>query len=137
MYVTNPYAQGGWTNANSNAANDGTWNANSAHAPTFGALPTSQVPTTFLPFHFIDLNPNILSSTVIGPGPQSYFKISSSSPGFTQVQKSDGKIISVIEWQTIPFIEIRGIIPRQTATQFLALDVNARFAGSVVCSCSV
>ncbi|KAF8646149.1 hypothetical protein AX16_007381 [Volvariella volvacea WC 439] len=129
MFANNPYAQAGWTNAaNPNAIQDPTWNTMVGVPPTFGALPNiGPNNTSILTLYFTQFNPNILNSTVIGPNNEPCYKVISAH-GRTAIQrlKNDGRVVSTIEWNQPPMIEVDGIATCQEARKFLAASPDGR-----------
>lgn len=125
----NPYAQGGWKAPARNAPAP---LGNFPPQPSiFGALPFSTpVPApTMLSFTFTSFNPNILNSTVTGPQSRVYFQLTTDTPtvGFTVVFDAAGQPVAVIEWLDQPVVEIRGILAKRAASQWLSLAQNRRF----------
>ncbi|KAJ7584953.1 hypothetical protein C8J56DRAFT_788723 [Mycena floridula] len=112
MNVNNPYQV--WTSQNSSAPS------------VFGALPYSNAPSpqTTLTFTFTSFNPDILTCTVLGPNNQPFFYINSNQ-GTTLFQTAaDGQTVAFVEWQQLPVLEIRGIVSRTTAQQWIGLSQN-------------
>ncbi|KAJ7080449.1 hypothetical protein C8R44DRAFT_992459 [Mycena epipterygia] len=120
----NPYAQGGWQNP-ANSAPLGNF---PPQPSIFGALPFSTpVPApTLLSFAFTSFNPSILNSTVTGPQSRVYFRITTDSPtvGFTVFFDAASQPVAVIEWLDQPVVEIRGILAKCSASQWLSLAQN-------------
>ncbi|KAL4269437.1 DUF6593 domain-containing protein [Pleurotus pulmonarius] len=122
MYTNNPYAHAGWPNANHNAVNI------SGNAPpsVFGALPFSGPSSraAVLAFTFVNFTPTIMNCIVMGPDGKPYYRISTDNPagGFTTIQGAAGQNVAVIEWRTVPLIEIHGVVPRQPVSQWVALS---------------
>ncbi|KAJ7893365.1 hypothetical protein B0H14DRAFT_3671853 [Mycena olivaceomarginata] len=125
----NPYAQGGWRNTgNPNAASG----SNTVPQPSiFGALPfvTPSPLPMFVSFRFTSYSPSILNSTVMGPQAQTYFHVNTDipTPGFTVITNSANQPTVIIEWARHPVLEIRGIVPKQQTSQWLALAPEKRY----------
>ncbi|KAJ7822816.1 hypothetical protein B0H14DRAFT_2370489 [Mycena olivaceomarginata] len=125
----NPYAQGGWRNTgNPNAASG----SNTVPQPSiFGALPfvTPSPLPMFVSFRFTSYSPSILNSTVMGPQAQTYFHVNTDipTPGFTVITNSANQPTAIIEWARHPVLEIRGIVPKQQTSQWLALAPEKRY----------
>ncbi|KAJ7164531.1 hypothetical protein C8R46DRAFT_1193132 [Mycena filopes] len=124
----NPYGQSGWANnQNPNAL------GSSASIPPqpslFGLLPsaTSHSPeANLLSFEFTSFNPNILNSTVMGPRSRGYFRITTDTPtvGFTVFFNATGTPMAIVEWLDQPVVEIRGILSKRRALDWLAVSPN-------------
>ncbi|TRM60324.1 hypothetical protein BD626DRAFT_571744 [Schizophyllum amplum] len=123
----NPFAQGGWYNpGNPNSVNEGRWSPHSPAQPSmFGALPFAQAgsPQEFHSFTF-SLRPSILSSTVTGPRDKMYIAVVTDNPkpGFTLLHLAEGKAFGVIQWAQRTIIEVRDIVRKQFASDFLKLS---------------
>ncbi|KAF8842903.1 hypothetical protein BDN67DRAFT_1009367 [Paxillus ammoniavirescens] len=130
MYGTNPFsAEEAW-NAGSGRSTGG--------APSvFGALPyptasANQVSLNELvTFRFTSFNPTILNCTVIGPNNETYFRVvtDASMQGYTVLKNSRGSNIALVEWQTHPNVEARGVAAKQPVAQWLQLasDRSSRY----------
>ncbi|KAJ7511481.1 hypothetical protein B0H11DRAFT_1845259 [Mycena galericulata] len=126
----NPYAQGGWKNqANPTAGTSG--NPTLPQPSIFGALPfTTQASSPMLlSFRFTSFNPTILDSTVMGPKSQAYFRVTTDAPtvGFTVVHNSANQPMIMIEWSDEPIVEVRGIIPKEHTSTWLALSPDKSY----------
>ncbi|KAJ7848816.1 hypothetical protein B0H14DRAFT_2582793 [Mycena olivaceomarginata] len=91
----------------------------------FGALlfmTPSPLPM-FISFWFTLFGLSILNSTVMGPHGQTYFRISTDipTPRFTVITNAANQPTAIIEWARHPVLEIRGIVPKQQSSQWLAL----------------
>ncbi|KAL1715135.1 hypothetical protein EV715DRAFT_276072 [Schizophyllum commune] len=123
----NPYAQAGWSNpANPHSVNDRPWTPNAPAQPSiFGALPFAQPgsPQQFHSFTFTSLRPNVLNSTVLGPRDKMYIAVVTDQPkpGFTLLHLADGKAFGVIQWGQRTIVEVRDIVRKQFAGDFLKL----------------
>ncbi|EPQ50462.1 hypothetical protein GLOTRDRAFT_133842 [Gloeophyllum trabeum ATCC 11539] len=112
----------------------GGWGNSEAPPPSiFGALPypQSSAPSPTLAdraiFVFTDYNPSILNCTIVDNRARTVFYISTeTTPRYTFVKDRDGRNLGVIEWQTHPSVEIRGIVPKQEVRSWLALSPDAR-----------
>ncbi|KDQ34213.1 hypothetical protein PLEOSDRAFT_1030439, partial [Pleurotus ostreatus PC15] len=97
----------------------------------FGALPFTGPSTqpAVLAFTFV-FNPTIMNSIVTGPDDQPYYRISTDNPtpGFTFIHNTQGRPIVVIEWQAHPVVEVRDIIPKQLASQWLELSSQRNYS---------
>ncbi|KAJ7454633.1 hypothetical protein B0H11DRAFT_1740370 [Mycena galericulata] len=125
----NPYAQGGWKNeANTTAGTSG--NPTLPQPSIFGALPypTQASSSMLLSFRFTSFNPTLLDSIVMGPRSQAYFRATTDAPtvGFTVVHNSANQPMIMIEWSEEPIVEVRGIIPKQYTSKWLALSPDKR-----------
>ncbi|KAJ7806874.1 hypothetical protein B0H14DRAFT_2381729 [Mycena olivaceomarginata] len=125
----NPYALGGWSSA-ANLNADST--RNTVPQPSiFGALPypTQDPPSMFISFRFTSFSPSILDCTVVGPQAKTHFHISTDipTPGFTTIFDTDNEPMTIIEWLPNPVLEIRGIVPKQRISGWLALSPAKRY----------
>ncbi|KAF9051438.1 hypothetical protein BJ165DRAFT_885244 [Panaeolus papilionaceus] len=109
------------------------WNFGQANGTpsVYGALPyPSASSANLVTFYFTHFNPNILNCAVIGPQAQTYFRVITDNhmPGYTVIKNSEGKNVSLIEWQNHPFIEIRGLLAKQHVRSWMGLtpDNSAR-----------
>lgn len=139
MYTNNPYAQGGWSYAGNGHSVNRPWGDGFAPAPSvFGALPypTSPPPSDLVTFQFSSFNPTILNCTILGPHSRPSFRITtdSSMPGYTVVKNAEGKNIALIEWQARPYVEVRGILPKQSIRHWLRLSPDQRCASCLTSS---
>ncbi|KAF5386483.1 hypothetical protein D9757_005897 [Collybiopsis confluens] len=110
-----------------------TWaNGGETGVSLYGALPAnpSMSPSAdFQPFFFTSLNPTILDSTLIGPNgqPQLYIITDSSLPGYTIFKTVNERNVALVEWsQRHAQVEVRGVVPKQPASQFLRLSRDRR-----------
>ncbi|KAF7375804.1 hypothetical protein MSAN_00470100 [Mycena sanguinolenta] len=83
-------------------------------------------PPILLSFTFASFNPNILNSTVTGPQSHLYFRITTNSSKATCTALFDatGNPIAIIEWREQPVVEIRGILSKRRASQWLTISKN-------------
>ncbi|KAF9265745.1 hypothetical protein L218DRAFT_985970 [Marasmius fiardii PR-910] len=99
----------------------------------FGALPvfsptSSNVP--ILTFTFTSFNPSILNCAIVEPGSNtpSFFVVTDPAmPTYTLFKTPDGKSFGLLEWSQTFKVEIRGIVAKQPASQFLRLSSDQRF----------
>ncbi|KAF6758448.1 hypothetical protein DFP72DRAFT_1105195 [Ephemerocybe angulata] len=133
MYGSNPYAQAGWSNPqNPLSVAAYPWFPNAAaQGPTFGALPASTVNGSRYTFDFTPVQPNILNCTVIGPGHDVYFRIVTTNDGVTTILKPRDQTLARIEWGAESVVEVRDIVPRQRASQWLALSGDKSYRAMV------
>ena len=102
-----------------------------AQSPTvFGALPYPSDPnySSMISFYFTSFNPNILNCSVVGPRAQTYYRIVTDDqmPGYTIIKNGEGRNVSLVEWQTHPMIEVRGILSKQHVRTWLGLTNDRR-----------
>ncbi|KAJ8517752.1 hypothetical protein ONZ45_g5100 [Pleurotus djamor] len=127
MYTSNPYAS--WQSGSGSYAFP-----RGAGAPTpsiFGALPfsasapSSNAPMVAFTFTF---NTSILSCSVIGPQNKVYYQIATDTPrpGFTFIHNASSSVVAIVEWQQHPIIEIRNIVPKQYASQWVILNSHGK-----------
>jgi hypothetical protein len=64
----------------------------------------------------------------MGPHGQTYFRVSTDipTPGFTVITNAANQPTVIIEWARHPVLEIRGIVPKQQSSQWLALAPEKR-----------
>ncbi|EDR00903.1 uncharacterized protein LACBIDRAFT_333766 [Laccaria bicolor S238N-H82] len=126
-YTNNPYAQGGWYNPqNPHSINSQPW-LHYSHPATYGVLPSVETtPPTKLSFEFSPTHPNILNSSVTGPGSQTYLSAMSVQYS-TIVTKSNGDPVARIEWHTHPWVEVPGVVDRQLVSQWLPLSADMSY----------
>ncbi|KAF9010118.1 hypothetical protein BDQ17DRAFT_1235143 [Cyathus striatus] len=120
MY-SNPF--GGWTEAGQGPSQN-VWSDGVPPPSVFGALPYPSVPSNLLTFYFTSFNPDLLNCAVVGPQGQPYYRVVTDNhmPGYTVIKNAEGKSISLIEWQSHPFIEIRGTLAKQNVRNWLRLS---------------
>ncbi|KAJ8517737.1 hypothetical protein ONZ45_g5097 [Pleurotus djamor] len=103
-------------------ANPSMWS--NTHTPAFSATPASfsSSQTPMVPFSF-ELNPNVLNCTIMGSRNKVFYRIATDSPklGVTYIYDAHGSPIVIIEWHKHPILEIRGVIPKQHISHWLAL----------------
>jgi hypothetical protein len=128
MFGNNPYAAGGWYNPQNPLSINGGGHPmfpNAAPPPTFGALPPASYTTSTLKFEFTPAQPDILNSTVNGPNGTTYLRIATQN-GVTVITKPRNESLARIEWQATPIVEIRNVIPKANASQWLRLSQDQR-----------
>lgn len=106
--------------------------ANNGFAPsTFGALPFGQpLPTAdLITFQISSFSPDILNSTVVGPNQQTYMRIVTDpqNPTYTLFQRSQGRSCALVEWQRHPLVEIRDVMSKRPARDWLHLNADERY----------
>ncbi|KZT18855.1 hypothetical protein NEOLEDRAFT_1124910 [Neolentinus lepideus HHB14362 ss-1] len=129
----NPFAQGGWISAGSGHSRDGFWDTSGSPPSIFGALPYPSspalpppVPNSIL-FVFTEFAPSILNCTVTDNRAATVFSVATeTTPRFTFVKDRDARNIAMLEWQTHPLVEVRGVVPRMEVRAWLALSQDAR-----------
>ncbi|KAJ7099183.1 hypothetical protein C8R44DRAFT_642413 [Mycena epipterygia] len=116
----NPYTQGGWRNTeNSNAPSLG----NFLPQPSlFGALPCPAPAPILLSFAFTSFNPSILNSTAVSYVRPGHDRLP--TVGFTVFFDLASQPVAVIECLEHPVVEIRDILGKRLASQWLALSQN-------------
>ena len=127
---SNPFAQGGWYNASfSGEGGD--------RISVYGALPiTTTGPETGrvggrgpTHFQFANPNPNILNSSIVGPGQRELVRVSTDErlSGYTAFKDIEGRSIGLIEWSARPGVEVRGAVPKGSASDWLKVTQDPRF----------
>ncbi|KDR80189.1 hypothetical protein GALMADRAFT_62694 [Galerina marginata CBS 339.88] len=121
MYFTNPFES--WSEGGQGQSAHQVWSGSHPPPSVFGALPYPSDASAFTTFYFTSFNPNILNCTVVGPQAQVYYRIVTDNhmPGYTVLKNAEGKNVSLIEWQTHPMIEIRGLLTKQHVRTWLGL----------------
>ncbi|KAH7880128.1 uncharacterized protein C8R40DRAFT_1166323 [Lentinula edodes] len=125
--MVNPYAV--W-----NTARDNTTGPEGSSDPLpsiYGALPFSSPSDTssFMTFTFIGFNPSIANCTILGPNNSPQFRVvtDSAMPGYTILKTMDGKNSALIEWREPVKVEVRGMVFKQRASEFLRISPNQRY----------
>ncbi|KZP26365.1 hypothetical protein FIBSPDRAFT_678942, partial [Athelia psychrophila] len=115
------------------------WNTDSSGAyaspSVVGALPYTNSPYPLSPggdlatFTFTALNPTILNCTVLGPNNRVYFSVSTdaSMAGYTVLQDANSRNIALIEWQSTPLLEARGLLQKQPINNWLRLGSDRSY----------
>ncbi|THH21137.1 hypothetical protein EW146_g346 [Bondarzewia mesenterica] len=109
------------------------WNFSDAPAPSvFGALPTvttgCRLPPSsdFVVYHITSFNPNVMNSSVVGPGSQSHtaFRIITDplQPQRTIWRDSHRRTVAIVDWSARSVVEMPGLIPRQSVRSWLRLS---------------
>ncbi|KAK0460924.1 uncharacterized protein EV420DRAFT_1529193 [Desarmillaria tabescens] len=100
----------------------------------YGALPWNNSSSSNAPsmhtFYFTALNPSIINCIVVGLNndPQFYVTTDSKMPGYTVLKAVNGRSFGLIEWKTDGSqVEIRGVVPKQAAKDFLGLSSDHRY----------
>ncbi|KAK0203600.1 hypothetical protein DFS33DRAFT_813659 [Desarmillaria ectypa] len=98
-----------------------------APAPSlFGALPypTPPVPANYVTFYLTSFNPSMLNCTVIGPQQCPYFNFvtDSNMPTYTVLKDAKDRSIALVEWQSHPLVELRGVVSKQKVRDWLQLS---------------
>ena len=58
--------------------------------------------------------------------PLFYFVTDQHMPGYTVLKDGEGRNVALIEWQNKPLVEIRGILSKQRAKDWLRLSSDGR-----------
>ncbi|KAF8635460.1 hypothetical protein AX15_000436 [Amanita polypyramis BW_CC] len=115
QYTTmfNPFS--GWTE------NKGT---NGSPPSIFGALPYPRTNSNQIKLTFTSYNPSILNCNIICSQGQIYYQVFTDphNPGYTVIRNASGKNVALIEWQSRPLIEIRGILSKHLVADWLKLS---------------
>ncbi|KAM6503319.1 hypothetical protein JOM56_000262 [Amanita muscaria] len=111
----NPFSS--WADANKN-------NGSAPPPSVFGALPYPQTASNELPLLFPSFNPSDLNCAAVGAHGQVYYNIVTDphNPGYTVVKNASGKNMALIEWQSHPLVEIRGVFGKQPVKDWLKLS---------------
>ncbi|PBK79922.1 hypothetical protein ARMGADRAFT_950281 [Armillaria gallica] len=109
-----------------------------APAPSlFGALPypTPPVPANYVSFYLTSFNPSVLNCTVIGPQQRPYFTFITdpNMPTYTVLKDAKGRSTALVEWQSHPLVELRGVISKQKARDWLRLSQDKASRTMDVC----
>ncbi|KAF9058527.1 hypothetical protein BDP27DRAFT_1240773 [Rhodocollybia butyracea] len=124
----NPFS--GWAQAGTGSSF--LWDNDGIAPSTFGALPyvNSPPPPTsdLVTFYITSYDPDILSSKVIGPNQHRYLHIVTdpNNPRYTVFQNAHGKSVALVEWQSRPLVEIRDVMSKIPARDWLCLTPDAR-----------
>ncbi|KAJ4475514.1 hypothetical protein J3R30DRAFT_3294534 [Lentinula aciculospora] len=103
----------------------------------YGALPfpsPSLNPSPFMTFAFTDFKPSIVNCTILGPNNSPQFRVvtDSAMPGYTILKMMNGKNSAMIEWQEPAKVEVRGMISKQRASDFLKIPFDRRYRIMVI-----
>ncbi|KAJ3812081.1 hypothetical protein F5876DRAFT_38242 [Lentinula aff. lateritia] len=125
--MVNPYAV--WNTARNNTTS---LEGSSDPLPSiYGALPFSSPSDTSssMTFTFIGLNPSIANCTILGPNNSPQFRVVTdfAMPGYTILKTMEGKNSALIEWREPVKVEVRGMISKQRASEFLRVSSNKRY----------
>ncbi|KAJ7819643.1 hypothetical protein B0H14DRAFT_3472946 [Mycena olivaceomarginata] len=137
--MSDPYSQGGWTSTTT--LNAGSSRSIPPQRSIYGALPFPTQRSAFSAsmftssFRFASLSPTacILNSTVSSTHSHhtdaAYFRITTDVPtvGFTAVHNSANEPMVIIEWAKQPVVEIRDILSKRRAAQWLALSEDKSY----------
>jgi hypothetical protein len=95
-----------------------------------------QITQSHMALRFITLIGDIRNSVVFGPDNLRYFTVTTnaSSPEFTVIMDGASSSVGTINWQTPVFVEILGVVPRQTTCQWLLLAPSRRFVIYMFCA---
>ncbi|KAK0495941.1 hypothetical protein EDD18DRAFT_1075028 [Armillaria luteobubalina] len=109
-----------------------------APAPSlFGALPypTPPVPANYVSFYLTSFNPSVLNCTIIGPQQRPYFTFITdpNMPTYTVLKDAKGRSTALVEWQSHPLVELRGVISKQKAGDWLRLSQDKASRTMDVC----
>ncbi|KAF9073996.1 hypothetical protein BDP27DRAFT_1214976 [Rhodocollybia butyracea] len=105
---------------------------NAIASSTFGALPYVNSPpppaSDLVTFYITSYDPDILSSKVIGPNQHRYLHIVTdpNNPRYTVFQNAHGKSVALVEWQSRPLVEIRDVMSKIPARDWLRLTPDGR-----------
>lgn len=107
------------------------WSSASQSPSVYGAVPYSSpqaADSDMVSFQLTAFNPDLFNCTVIDSRkrPVYQFVTDRQNPGYTVLKSADGKNIALIEWQTPPQIEIRGIVSKQRVKDWMPLSSNKR-----------
>ncbi|KIM46773.1 hypothetical protein M413DRAFT_63589 [Hebeloma cylindrosporum] len=114
-----------WSQAGNGQSASNAWNGVGQPPSVFGALPYPSDPnySSMVTFYFTSFNPNILNCSVVGPRAQTYYRIVTDNqmPGYSVIKNAEGRNVSLVEWQTLPMIEVRGVLAKQHVRTWLGL----------------
>jgi hypothetical protein len=94
----------------------------------FGALPYPSTPSNSLKLSFASFNPSILNCSVVGTQGQVFYHVVTDphNPGYSLLKNASGKNVALVEWQSQPFVEIRGALSKQHVADWLKLSQDRR-----------
>ncbi|KAL0580430.1 hypothetical protein V5O48_001583 [Marasmius crinis-equi] len=126
--MNNPFSA--WYDNASSGARSSSYN--DPPPSVFGALPVGSpdaTNSTIVTFTFTAFNPSIMNCTVVGPNnaPSFYVITDPAMPAYTLFKTPDGKSFGLIEWGRTSQVEVRGIVAKQSTSQFLRLSSDQRF----------
>jgi len=115
-FTNNPYAQ--WREAD---------NGTTPPVSILGALPYPLVQPgcRLIAFRFTSFNLTILNSVILGPNSCPCYRIESSAE-LTALRSLQGEIVSLIEWQATPFVEIKDRLSKQNVNTWLKISSDQR-----------
>ncbi|KAJ8081794.1 hypothetical protein AAF712_010328 [Marasmius tenuissimus] len=106
------------------------WGNGASSSSVYGALPYATPPpaANLVTYYLTSFNPDLLNCTVIGPSqrPSHFIITDPQQPGYTIVKDSGGKSVALVEWQTHPLVEIRGVMSKQRVRDWLSLTSDKR-----------
>ncbi|KAK2461182.1 hypothetical protein APHAL10511_006709 [Amanita phalloides] len=90
----------------------------------FGALPYPSAPSSSLKLMFTSFNPSILNCGVVSGEGQVLYQVVTDphNPGYTVLKNASGKNVALVEWQSRPLVEIRGILSKQHIGDWMRLS---------------
>ncbi|KAF4618791.1 hypothetical protein D9613_010007 [Agrocybe pediades] len=114
MHLNHPF--GSWAEQ---GQGQGSWST----SPVYGALPYPSDSSNFTTYYFTSFKSDVLNCNVINQQGHLAYKIvtDNTMPGYTVIKNAEGKNVSLIEWQSHPMIEIRGLLTKQYVRQWLGL----------------
>jgi hypothetical protein len=124
---TNPFALG-WENpGNDQSSSRNNDDDPQPQRPLYGALPYSipQAKQT-VNFYITSFKPTILNSIIIGPDqrPIMYVVTDPQMPGYTIFRNVRGQSVALIEWQTHPLVEVRGVFSKRRVKDWMKLSAD-------------
>ena len=110
----NPFS--GWTESDS------------APPSIFGALPYPCAQSNALKLMFTSYNPSVMNCSIVCAQGQAYYQVITDphNPGYTVIRNASGKAVALVEWQSHPLVEIRGILSKQPIGDWLKLSQDRR-----------
>ncbi|KJA22817.1 hypothetical protein HYPSUDRAFT_185870 [Hypholoma sublateritium FD-334 SS-4] len=127
MY-TNPFSSA-WGSPESRESNG--WSSVGSVPPTFGVLPSMEDIPSAMIFTFNMPNSSILNCSVFGSNAAPYFTITTNSTS-TTIHRRSGEVFAVINWQSHPTIQARGVLDPQRTAQWLRLSQDRKRRNMVV-----
>lgn len=76
---------------------------------------------------------SIFNSIVVGPQARKYFQVMTdpANPRFTIFQNVECNVAAFVEWQTHPFVEVRGAFPSQEVSHWLSLSPDQSYVHNI------
>lgn len=126
MFGTHPFTS--WTEMGNGQSANNTWSGTAPAPSIYGALPYPSDHGSFSTFFFTSFNPDLLNCTVVGSQAQVYYRIVTDNhmPGYTVIKNAEGKNVTLLEWQSHPMIEVRGLLTKQYVKTWLGLSPDRR-----------